>query len=109
VATNDSLAAGGDGFEEIKKAEEIKNAGRLDQTLIAYLQEHEIIEEVKTGRIIALRKKGEDYLYRVQKGDYLYSIAQKFSTSIDEIMAVNGIKNRNLIYRGQELIIPGLR
>jgi 2',3'-cyclic-nucleotide 2'-phosphodiesterase (5'-nucleotidase family) len=109
VATNDSLAAGGDGFEEIKKAEEIKNAGRLDQMLIAYLQEHEIIEEVKTGRIIALRKKGEDYLYRVQKGDYLYSIAQKFSTSIDEIMAVNGIKNRNLIYRGQELIIPGLR
>lgn len=109
LATNDSLAAGGDGFEEIEKAEVVKNAGRLDQMLINYLQQQEIIEEVETGRITAVRKEGEYYYYRVQKGDYLYSIAQRISTSIAELMKINGIKNRNLIYRGQELIIPALR
>ncbi|PUU93819.1 MAG: 5'-nucleotidase [Halanaerobium sp.] len=109
IATNDSLAAGGDGFEEIKEAEEIENAGRLDEILIDYLQRKEIIDRVEMERIIPLRRVGGNLVYRVEQGDYLYSIAQKFSTTVEGIMQANGIENRNLIYRGQDLIIPGLR
>lgn len=109
IATNDSLAAGGDGFEELEKAEEIKNAGRLDQILIEYLQQQEIIQKVELNRIIPVRKKGNNYLYQVQKGDYLYLIAEKFSVSIAQLVEANGLQNRNLIYQGQQLIIPGLR
>ncbi|RAK12663.1 LysM domain-containing protein [Halanaerobium saccharolyticum] len=109
IATNDSLAAGGDGFEELEKAEEIKNTGRLDQILIEYLQQQEIVENIEMNRIIPVRKEGNNYLYQVQKGDYLYLIAEKFSVSIAEIMEANGLQNRNLIYQGQQLIIPGLR
>lgn len=109
IATNDSLAGGGDGFEELKKAEEIENAGRLDQILIEYLQQREIINKIEMNRIIPVRKKGNNYVYEVQKGDYLYLIAEKFSVSIAQLMEANGLQNRNLIYQGQQLVIPGLR
>lgn len=109
LATNDSLANGGDGFKEIKKAEFVKNLGRLDEILINYLQQKEIVESVEMGRIIPLEKKGQNYLYQVQKGEYLYLIADKFSLSVEEIIRANEIENRSMIYQGQQLIIPGLR
>lgn len=109
LATNDSLANGGDGFKEIKKAELIKNIGRLDEILINYLKQKEIVENVELGRIIPLEKKGEKYLYNVKRGEYLYLIADKFSISVEELIRANLIDNRSLIYQGQKLIIPGLR
>lgn len=109
IATNDSLAQGGDGFKKLAQAKKIKNSGRLDQLFQEYLQEKEIIEKVKGNRIIAVTKTGNNYYYRVQKGDYLYLIANKFSISIAKIMEANNLKNRSLIYEGQKLIIPGLR
>lgn len=109
VATNDSLAQGGDGFEKLAAAKKVANLGRLDQIFIEYLQEKEIIEKIKMNRIISVSKNAKNYLYQVQKGDYLYSIANKFSVSIAKIMKLNNLENRNLIYEGQKLIIPGLR
>lgn len=48
----------------------------------------------------------KDYL--IQKGDNLTKIARANGTTIDAIMAANPqIKNRNLIYAGQTLKIPG--
>ncbi len=43
--------------------------------------------------------------YKVQKGDTLYSIAQKFNTTVDEIKRLNNIQSNN-IYINQELYIP---
>jgi len=76
---------------------------------IDYLQQQEIVEEIQMNRIIPVRKKNGNYLYQVRAGDYLYLIAQKFSTTVEEIMDANGLRNRSLIYKGQELIIPNLR
>lgn len=44
--------------------------------------------------------------YVVEPGDTLYAIAGRFGTTVDAIVAANNIENRNLIYVGQELIIP---
>ncbi len=44
--------------------------------------------------------------YVVQKGDTLGSIAQKFGVTVSALARANGIKNINLIYVGQVLIIP---
>lgn len=41
--------------------------------------------------------------YTVQKGDNLTKIAKKFGTTVDYIVQINHIKNRNLIYPGQRL------
>lgn len=43
--------------------------------------------------------------YKVQKGDTLYSISQKFNTTVDAIKRLNNITSNN-IYINQELYIP---
>lgn len=45
-------------------------------------------------------------IYVVQPGDTLWSIALRFGTSPWAIAVANGLRNPNLIYVGQRLIIP---
>ena len=44
-------------------------------------------------------------IYFVKKGDTLWSIAKKFNTTVDEIVRINNIKDKNTIYPGQKLFI----
>ncbi len=44
--------------------------------------------------------------YYVQRGDRLASIARRFGTTVQAIVAYNGITNPNRIYVGQVLYIP---
>lgn len=45
--------------------------------------------------------------YTVRTGDTLWALAQKFGTTIEEIMEVNPqIKDPNRIYVGQVITIP---
>ena len=44
--------------------------------------------------------------YTVKSGDTLSSIARKYGTTVEALVASNGIKNKNLIYVGQVLQIP---
>lgn len=108
LATNVFLATGGDGFEMLKKGETVTEAGRLDQILINYLLKRGIVESKVEARIIALAKEKDHHFYQVKKGESLSLIAKKFSTSIKKIRELNQIKNRDLIYQGQKLLIPGL-
>lgn len=45
-------------------------------------------------------------VYVVKPGDTLGTIAQRFSVSVDEIMAANGITDPNVLVVGQSLVIP---
>ncbi len=47
-------------------------------------------------------------VYVVQPGETLTLIAEKFNTTVNEIINVNGIVDANLISEGTELFIPGL-
>ena len=45
--------------------------------------------------------------YKIQRGDTLSGIAQKYNTSVNELMSLNPyIKNANLIYAGNSLELP---
>ena len=44
--------------------------------------------------------------YTVQAGDTLWSIAQRFGTTVDALVAINNIANPDLIHPGQILIVP---
>jgi LysM repeat protein len=46
--------------------------------------------------------------YTVVKGDNLTKIARRFGTTVDTLVSLNHIKNRNKIYIGQVLLIPAL-
>ena len=44
--------------------------------------------------------------YRVQRGDVLSLIAQRYGTTIDVIVALNNLLSPNLVYPGQVLTLP---
>jgi spore germination protein YaaH len=46
-----------------------------------------------------------DTYYTVVSGDNLTSIANRYGTTIDQLVEWNGIANPNLIYVGQRLIV----
>ena len=47
----------------------------------------------------------QETIYIVKSGDTLSGIAQKYKTSYQKIASDNNIKNPNLIYPGQKLVI----
>ena len=47
-------------------------------------------------------------LYRVQPGDTLSGLAEEFGTTVEELMAANGLTDANALQTGQTLIIPSL-
>jgi LysM repeat protein len=47
-------------------------------------------------------------LHVVQPGDTLGSLAELYNTTVEEIMATNGLDDPNTLQVGQELIIPSL-
>lgn len=48
----------------------------------------------------------QEQTYVVQPGDTLFSIAQQFGVTVDEIAFANGITNPDVIQAGQQLTIP---
>lgn len=44
--------------------------------------------------------------YKVVKGDNLTKIAKQYGTTVDTLVKLNGIKNKNLIYVGQIIKLP---
>lgn len=47
--------------------------------------------------------------YTVKSGDNLTKIANKFGTTVQVLVDLNNIKNKNLIYVGQVLKLPGTK
>lgn len=47
-------------------------------------------------------------LYTVQSGDTLSDLAERFDTTVDELIAANGLTDPNALQPGQTLIIPSL-
>ncbi len=45
--------------------------------------------------------------YTVQSGDVLWRIAETYGVTVDQIVELNNIENRNLIYPGEVFQIPG--
>lgn len=43
--------------------------------------------------------------YVVQKGDTLWGISRKYGVSVEDLVKINGIKDRNMIYVGQKILV----
>lgn len=60
---------------------------------------------IQIGQSIKIPHENDKEKYIVKKGDTLSEIAIKFGISVDHLMKVNEIQNKNLIYEGEEIII----
>ena len=54
----------------------------------------------------SLRMDSKEVPYLVQSGDTLSDIAARTGTTVKDLVKANGIKDKNKIYTGEELIIP---
>lgn len=50
----------------------------------------------------------EQTVHVVQAGENLFRISLRYNVSMDAIAQANGLTNRNLIFIGQQLVIPGV-
>lgn len=60
-------------------------------------------------RPVQAQDQNEYPVYIVQSGDTLTGIAEKFDVNLDNLIAVNGISDSNIVSVGMQLLIPGVQ
>ncbi len=76
--------------------------------LPALLAANSLAEEtpLEAGRVLSI-PEARPAVHRVQAGENLYRISQKYQLSVDELAAANGIEPDTILQIGQELKLPG--
>ena len=105
-------------FAEWKDAKAVKNyeKGTVIEDIVAvvtnalggkyYMTEYSYNNNIHNGfNIVDCEEVIENITYTVKRGDTLSKIALKFNTTVDELVSLNNIKNKDLIYIGQVLKI----
>ena len=115
LATNDFMAAGGDGYVMLKDYPIYAEMISLEEALAEYV--------AKLGGSVAPQVEGritveptpvvvpepvvpQPLTYVVQSGDVLWRIARQHGTTWQALQQFNNIKNANLIYPKQVILIP---
>ncbi|QSX07077.1 5'-nucleotidase C-terminal domain-containing protein [Sedimentibacter sp. zth1] len=116
VALNDYLAIGGDGYEVFNGKLVIAEFGSYEEIIARYLNVNGTKGCEVSGRIEVVTKevelvvtepeKTEDITYIVVSGDCLWRIAQKYNTTWQILAEYNKLKNPNLIFPNQIIVIP---
>lgn len=87
--------------------DELKKANNLSSDLLSINQE--LIIPVKTTTVEPDQGEEIDEIkYVVVKGDNLYSIANKYNVTVDELKEANNLSS-NILSIGQILVIPGTK
>lgn len=133
LATNNFLRDGGDGYTMFKGKELVVEKEALNELLVEYIEALDLVDYEIEGRIteaIAVEEpevekpevevppmekpeegKEEELVgvgekYVVVAGDMLYKIANKFKTTWKKLAEFNKMKNPDLIYPGDIILIP---
>lgn len=129
LATNDFVAAGGDGYDMLGDLPYVKSMSALDEALFMYIQEMGVISPQVEGRITVVGEMPEmeeepeemepmpmpempempamEYgVHVVQSGEVLWRIAQQHKTTWEFLAELNQLANPNLIFPGQEIMYP---
>lgn len=65
------------------------------------LNSNEVVNKVADPKVT----KEDRILYKIRRGDTLSEIAQKFNTTVAHLASINNIRNPNLIYSGEIIVI----
>ena len=64
--------------------------------------DYQAVQDIVNKKLGINKEPAVEY-YTVVRGDNLTKIAKKYGTTVNQLVAWNGIKNKNLIYAGQKL------
>lgn len=107
LATNDFMAAGGDNYTMFADDAILNEYGGLDEAVIAFVKEKETISPKNEGRITVVDASAkEPKYYIVKKGDWLRKIARMYNTTWKKLQELNQLKNPDLIYPNQKILLP---
>ena len=106
VATNDFMAAGGDGYDMLKNTETVQEADGLAEVVIDYIKNKGTVAPTQDGRILSVAKNDNHYIYKVEAGDTLSEISNWFGVEMSKIIKLNDIDNPNLVYPGHKIKLP---
>ncbi len=67
-----------------------------------------VINENNSNNNINLPKNAEPIIYTVKAGDNLWNISRKYGVSVEVIISVNNLKEKDLLSLGQKLEIPAI-
>lgn len=119
LATNDFIAAGGDGYTMFDGAAIVNEYGSMEEILIDYIKDNPGMTAAVEGRITVLEQHAKEKameeitIYIVAPGDSLWKIAKAHTgkgTNWTIIYEMNRytIKNPGMIYVGQKIALPFL-
>jgi len=121
IATNDFLAAGGDGYELFTENEIVNEFKALDEAVIEYAASMGTVSPMVENRIMVIPMKDMPTMpetptmpempdgmgtYTVMSGDVLWKIAQTYGTTYQVLAEMNNIANPHLIFPGQMFKVP---
>jgi len=119
LATNDFMAAGGDGYTMFADDKIKGEFPALDEILAAYIAKSGVIAPATDGRVkvieapaaapttpVVIPAPAAGASYTVKVNDVLWKIAEQFKVDWKTLSEFNKLKNPNLIYPGQILSIP---
>lgn len=116
LATNDFMAVGGDGYEDLANGNIIAEFAAFDEMLAQYIEELGEIDIAVEGRITETEEAEEvaptpepivsEESYVVKSGDVLWEIAEKFGLTWEKLAEYNKLQNPHLIFPGQKILIP---
>lgn len=114
LVTNDFIAAGGDGYTMFTGKPFVGEGGLLSDVLIEYMKEMGEVSpavegRVKVGKSLETPTSPVVKKYTVKPGDVLWKIGNMFNTPWRQLAEFNNLKNPNLIYPNQEILIPEMR
>lgn len=107
LATNDFMAVGGDNYTMLAPGQVIKELPGLDEVVIDYIASLGTVDIKVDGRVAVEKNEAQvKATYEVKLGDFLWKIAGKFGLTYQRLAEFNKLKDANLIYEGQKLLIP---
>ena len=106
LVTNDFMAEGGDNFDFTNAKNKIDTNLPIRDSIIKELKEVNTISVDRKNYLeTGTKSSPKKIVYTVKSGDNLYRIGKRYKISYEKIAKDNGIKNSNMIFIGQKIII----
>ncbi len=125
LATNDFMSAGGDQYTMFKNYPIANDFSSLEESLITYMKKIGSAAPKVEGRIVVknavslvpapmmpaptpvpAKEPVQRNVYMVKPGDSLWKIAKMYKTTWQKLQELNKLENSNLIFPGQQIILP---